>query len=69
MKLDPDERLTETLKQGIRDAIANNSSDGFMIDRRLWFMGSALPTTQRILRGWRTGICRFNDVLVNEHPW
>jgi hypothetical protein len=31
-------------------------------------MGKPLPIKQIILRGWRTGTCRFSDVLVNEHP-
>jgi hypothetical protein len=27
-----------------------------------------MPIRQSILRLWRTGTCRFADVLVNEHP-
>lgn len=68
MKLDPDERITEELKAGISQAIARGDSDGLVIERRLWFMGSRLPVTQTLLRVWRTGRCRFSDVLVNEHP-
>jgi glycosyltransferase involved in cell wall biosynthesis len=68
MKLDPDERLTEPLKAAIRDALANPDADAFVLVRKLWFMGKPLPIRQDILRIWRTGTCRFSDVLVNEHP-
>jgi glycosyltransferase involved in cell wall biosynthesis len=68
MKLDPDERLTDELKASIREALAARAADGFSITRRLWFMGRPLPVRQNILRLWKTGACRFSDVLVNEHP-
>ncbi len=68
MKLDPDERLTDALKQAIRSAIANATADGYIVRRRLWFMGKSLPVRQDLLRIWRSGACRFSDVLVNEHP-
>jgi glycosyltransferase involved in cell wall biosynthesis len=68
MKLDPDERLSDELKQSIRMALARDAADGFVLPRRLWFMGTPLPIRQDILRIWRTGTCRFEDVLVNEHP-
>lgn len=68
MKLDPDERLTAGLKKSIENAITECRADGLSLDRRLWFMGKALPIKQSILRLWRTGRCRFTDVAVNEHP-
>ncbi|RBI69003.1 glycosyltransferase family 2 protein [Roseovarius sp. TE539] len=68
MKLDPDERITPELTTAIRSALAAPSCDGYTLDRRLWFMGAAMPVKQRILRLWRTGTCQFSDVLVNEHP-
>lgn len=68
MKLDPDERLSPRLEASIRGAIARDDADAYTLDRRLWFMGKALPVRQRILRLWRTGTCRFSDVAVNEHP-
>lgn len=68
MKLDPDERLTEPLKQAIAEHVRGAAEEAFRVRRRLWFMGRPLPTTQVILRGWRTGTARFSDVLVNEHP-
>jgi glycosyltransferase involved in cell wall biosynthesis len=83
MKLDPDERLSERLKASVLDAIgrdpgerageptlsrAHAPADAYTLDRRLWFLGKALPVRQRILRLWRTGRCRFSDVAVNEHP-
>ncbi len=68
MKLDPDERLTEPLKAAIRDALARpDDADAFVLVRKLWFMGKPLPVQQGLLRIWKTGTCRFSDVLVNEH--
>lgn len=68
MKLDPDERLTDELKGSLQQLFASGNQDGIVIQRRLWFMGAVLPVQQPILRGWRTGACRFTDVAVNEHP-
>lgn len=67
MKLDPDERLNDQLKQAIVQAIASNRADGLEVRRRLWFMQTQLPVSQTLMRVWRTGQCRFSDVLVNEH--
>jgi glycosyltransferase involved in cell wall biosynthesis len=68
MKLDPDERLTDALKASIRSALAEEKAGGFILRRRLWFMGRPLPVKQDILRIWRTGSARFSEVAVNEHP-
>lgn len=68
MKLDPDELVTDALKQSIADAIARGDADGYTLTRQLYFMQQALPVTQDILRVWRSGKCRFSDVPVNEHP-
>lgn len=68
MKLDPDERMTDSLKSSILDYINRGECSGLSFDRRLWFMGKQLPITQSVTRVWRTGHCRFTDVLVNEHP-
>ena len=68
MKLDPDERLTDELKLSIEKAIFGETYCGYVIERRLWFMGTVLPIKQSILRIWKTGACNFTDVLVNEHP-
>jgi hypothetical protein len=68
MKLDPDERLSTPLKASIGRALFSGEADAYTLERRLWFMGKPLPVRQRILRLWRTGTCRFSDVLVNEHP-
>jgi glycosyltransferase involved in cell wall biosynthesis len=68
MKLDPDERLTDELKDSIRAMIAGDAADAALVRRRLWFMGRPLPVRHDILRLWRTGACRFSEVLVNEHP-
>lgn len=68
MKLDPDERLSEELKISIVKMLNKGNFSGLQIIRRLWFMGVVLPVEQKILRVWRTGLCRFTDVAVNEHP-
>src|SRR5947207_2172765 len=68
MKLDPDERLTPELKSAIRAAIERDDFDAMIVHRRLWFMGRSLPIRQKLVRLWRTGTCKFSDVLVNEHP-
>ena len=84
MKLDPDERLTEELKNNISQMIDNNqfvddspgtwvqtsinTYDAFCFKRRLWFMGKQMPVYQKLIRIWRNGSCRFSNVLVNEHP-
>jgi len=69
MKLDPDERLTETLKDSLRQWMQRPESDvnAFQLRIRLWFMKQPLPAVLDIVRIWRTGRCRFNPVLVNEH--
>ncbi len=68
MKLDPDERLSDDLKTAIVGAAARGGWDGLKVCRRWWFMGRPLPVTESILRVWKSGICRFSDVSVNEHP-
>jgi len=68
MKLDPDERLTDKLKENLLKAIEANAGDGLSLVRRLWFMGKPLSVQQTIVRLWRTGHCHFTDVEVNEHP-
>lgn len=68
MKLDPDERLTEALKEKIAQALVEDNADAIGFPRRLWFMGRPLPVRQDVLRIWRTGTCRFTDSKVNEHP-
>ncbi len=68
MKLDPDERLTQALKDQIRAALAEDTADAISFPRRLWFMGRRLPVRQDVLRIWRSGTCRFTDSKVNEHP-
>lgn len=68
MKLDPDERLTDELKESLAFTVQDNDCDGISLGRRLWFMGKPLPIHQKIVRLWRTGGCRFTEIAVNEHP-
>lgn len=70
MKLDPDERLTDRVRQSILSVIYASESpyDGCVLQLRLWFMGKPLHVVQQYLRLWKRGRCRFSDVSVNEHP-
>lgn len=68
MKLDPDERLTDELKQSLCTLMSKETAVGISMQRRLWFMGTPLPVSQELLRTWRTGACVFTNVAVNEHP-
>lgn len=68
MKLDPDERLSANLKARLTAAMYSGEADGFSVEHRLWLMKKELPVTQRFVRVWRTGKCRFTDISVNEHP-
>lgn len=68
MKLDPDERLTNELKNNILTMIKENSVDGIKLYRRLCFMNKPLPVRQQLTRVWKNGNCKFTDVTVNEHP-
>lgn len=68
MKLDPDERLTDELKQSLHSLMLKGRERGIVLTRRLWFMGKQLPVEQDVLRVWVTDCCEFSDVAVNEHP-
>jgi glycosyltransferase involved in cell wall biosynthesis len=69
MKLDPDERISDELKDSITKNIAKNIDriDGMIVRRKLWFLGKPIPITQDLLRVWRAGRGSFTDVSVNEH--
>lgn len=68
-KLDPDERITPELIDEMRELLGGEPTySGYVMDRRLWFMGKPLHVFAPVLRLWHTGKCRFSDVLVNEHP-
>ena len=68
-KLDPDERVTSELVAEIRRVTESKDSyNGYFMSRRLWFMGTPLHVKADVLRLWKTGKCRFSDVIVNEHP-
>lgn len=69
MKLDPDERLTDSLKNQIKQTILdNNCVNAISFRRQLMFMGKLLPVYQDVVRVWRRDTCRFTSVAVNEHP-
>ena len=68
MKMDPDEVMTDEVKNNINTAISDSKFDAFNIEARLYFMGKPLPKTNKVLRIWRNGECKFSDSLVNEYP-
>jgi glycosyltransferase involved in cell wall biosynthesis len=68
MKMDPDERLTEDLKNEIANIISFDNVDGISFDRSLFFLNTNLNLKQEVLRIWKTNTCVFSDVEVNEHP-
>jgi len=67
MKLDPDERLSDALKQEIQLAAGRQECNAFFLKIRLMFMGKPLPIRLKLLRMWRTGCAATSDVAVNEH--
>ncbi len=67
MKLDPDERLTDGIKQEIQAAVGGQERNAFLMKIRLMFMGTPLPIRLKLLRMWRTGWASMSDVAVNEH--
>lgn len=68
MKLDPDERLSDSLKASLVEAMRMPEIAGISFIRRLFFMQRPLSIRQKLLRVWKTGACIFTDVTVNEHP-
>jgi len=67
--LAPDERLGERLESYMRRLFERGPTcNGYRVRRRLWFMGKPLRVVTPELRLWRTGMCRYSDVIVNEHP-
>jgi glycosyltransferase involved in cell wall biosynthesis len=67
MKLDPDERISDKLKNEICARIGGESADGYVCRVRLFFMDRALPVRLKLVRIWRTGRAKFSNVDANEH--
>lgn len=69
MKMDPDERLSDDLKDEIlaETQHINSQIDSFNIPIRLFFMKRKLPSVLKLKRLWRTGSARFSSVDANEH--
>lgn len=68
MKLDPDEILTDELKNNIIKELSYRGDAAFSLERALMFFGKVLPICQDVLRIWPTGKCKFSNVKINEHP-
>lgn len=67
MKLDPDERISDRLKQEIEGTVNDAGASVFRVKIRLTFMGRRLPAVLKLARLWRTGTVQFSDVPANEH--
>lgn len=67
LKLDPDERLTQELKDEIRGTIQSEQFVGYECPIRLYFMNKALPVRLHLTRLWQSGAASFSPVGVNEH--
>lgn len=72
MKVDPDERFSCELV-GSLNCLAESPKgsvveSGFSVRRELRFLGDSVDVSQKILRVWRNGRCRFQESLVNEYP-
>ena len=67
IKLDPDESLTNELKKSISEVILKNQPIIFPLIEDKVFVNRPLSVKQKVTRV-KTGTCRFNDVIVNEHP-
>lgn len=67
MKLDPDERITEQLKEEIVRSVGTGVADGYVLNIRLFFMMKPLPVRLRLVRLWRSGCAVMSSVAVNEH--
>ena len=67
--LAPDERFSPGLVEEIGNLLSGSPKcGGYTVRWRLWFMGKPLHVLVPVLRLWRTGKCRFSDVIINEHP-
>ena len=67
MKMDPDERISDALKDEIIAACGRPEKDAYLVNIKLLFMNRALPVRLTLLRLWRTGLASFSTALANEH--
>ena len=55
--------LTKKFKTNLLSFIENNqTSNGFYIDRQLYFWVKIRKAKQKILRIWKKGFCRFSNL-------
>jgi glycosyltransferase involved in cell wall biosynthesis len=70
LSIDADERVTPELAVAIKAAVADANADGFEIPRRSSFLGRQMRHSgwypDYVLRLFRRGKGRFDDVLVHE---
>ena len=70
LSIDADERVTSALAQEICDAIAGGTADGYELPRRSAFCGRLMDhsgwSPDYVLRLFRRGKARFDDVIVHE---
>jgi hypothetical protein len=67
MKIDPDERLTDTAKASLEKFVRDTACDAGRVGLRLYFMGRPIGKCLRLVRVWRTGRGHWSPVAVNEH--
>jgi glycosyltransferase involved in cell wall biosynthesis len=73
LRIDADERLSEELRQELQGALSGfgNVVTGLMVSRRIRFLGRALRHGASypvwLLRVWRRGSGRCEDVWMDEH--
>lgn len=69
MKMDPDERVSNELRDEILNVCAADSKyEAYQVAWQIFFMGRPVKTRSHFFtRLWKTGCGRFSNVLVNEH--
>jgi hypothetical protein len=67
MKVDPDERLSDSTKQSLDRFFETTNCVAGRVGLRLYFMGRPVGSILRLVRVWRTGKGRWSPVGVNEH--
>jgi glycosyltransferase involved in cell wall biosynthesis len=72
LSVDADERITPPLAAQIKDAMAHGKADGYELPRLSSFCGREMWHSgwypDFVLRLWKRGRARWNDVLVHPRP-
>jgi len=72
LSVDADERVSPALRAEIEHAVADGGADGYEMPRLSSFCGRFMRHSgwypDYVLRLWKRGTTRWNDVLVHPHP-